>query len=147
MKMNHQELYLQNEPSRKRQKADSESTRNISNSNSSMIGMPYDDNTPLPLSSASTNIPFSSKHNNTTPSTCVSHEIRKNLTIGKPLNVYDFKSNFNTTSASTAQRSSEKSDHHHERKIGNSVSEQTHINDLPDELLLDTFDTSKRWRQ
>lgn len=90
------------------------------------------------------------------------NEIRADSTIGRSQNVCDnvgvFIANSSTKSATVEQRSTEESDQH-EREVATLVSDQKHIDELPVELLIDTFvylsiedlcairQTWKKWRQ
>lgn len=90
------------------------------------------------------------------------NEIRADSTIGRSQNVCDnvgvFIANSSTKSATVEQRSTEESDQH-EHEVATLVSDQKHIDELPVELLIDTFvylsiedlcairQTCKKWRQ
>lgn len=113
-----------------------------------MIEKSFDENislgkSPVPPSltfSTFKNIRFSSKPNNTKPSTSESNDLREDATIEKPSIVNDhigvFTENFNTNYAKEEQSPTEDIDHH-EPEIVSLVSDLKHIDELPVELLID----------
>lgn len=160
--MNRRELILQNEPNVKRQKTNGVFTTRINYSIPNMIAMPLNEHTlleksSLPPISILENIRFPSEHNNIKLPSCESNEKHGESTIDKLPNVYDDVGVF-TPNSNTQNTEEERSDHH-EREAAPLVSGQKHIDELPVELLMDTFDylslkdlrairqTSKKWRQ